>query len=100
MQMLAFTQHPYMLLSSKALPLWLALLSPRDSAAKQESQPPNPSHLLLPLECVSALLDLAGMQSQEDQYKSYIEPKLICIPKRLLFHTYARRREERNALDA
>lgn len=61
-QMLAFTQHPYMLLSSKALPLWIALLSPRDSAAKQESQPPNPSHLLLPLECVSALLDLAGEQ--------------------------------------
>jgi len=59
--MLAFTQHPYMLLSSKALPLWIALLSPRDNAAKQESQPPNPSHSLLPLECVSALLDLAGM---------------------------------------
>jgi len=59
--MLAFTQHPYMLLSSKALPLWIALLSPRDNAAKQESHPPNPSHSLLPLECVSALLDLAGM---------------------------------------
>ncbi len=58
--MLAFTQHPYMLLSSKALPLWIALLSPRDNAAKQESHPPNPSHSLLPLECVSALLDLAG----------------------------------------
>ena len=52
---------PYMLLSSKALPLWIALLSPRDNAAKQESHPPNPSHSLLPLECVSALLDLAGM---------------------------------------
>lgn len=61
-QMLAFTQHPYMLLSSKALPLWIVLLSPRDNAAKQESQPPKPSHSLLPLECVSALLDLAGEQ--------------------------------------
>ena len=60
MQMLAFTQHPYMLLSSKALPLWIALLSPRDSASKQEAHPPNPAHSLLPLECVSALLDLAG----------------------------------------
>ena len=59
--MLAFTQHPYMLLSSKALPLWIVLLSPRDNAAKQESQPPKPSHSLLPLECVSALLDLAGI---------------------------------------
>ena len=62
LQMLTFTQHPYMLLSSKALPLWIALLSPRDNAAKQEAHPPNLSHSLLPLECVSALLDLAGMQ--------------------------------------
>lgn len=60
MQMMTFTQHPYMLLSSKALPLWIALLSPRDSLAKQESQGPTPPHTLLPMECVSALLDLAG----------------------------------------
>ncbi|KAL3150212.1 hypothetical protein ABBQ32_000071 [Trebouxia sp. C0010 RCD-2024] len=60
--MMTFTQHPYMLLSSKALPLWLALLSPRDAIAKQEGHAPNPSHTLLPLECVSALLDLAGEQ--------------------------------------
>ena len=59
-QMMTFTQHPYMLLSSKALPLWIALLSPRDSLAKQESQGPTPPHTLLPMECVSALLDLAG----------------------------------------
>ena len=60
MQMMTFTQHPYMLLSTKALPLWIALLSPRDSIAKQETQGPSPPHTLLPLECVSALLDLAG----------------------------------------
>lgn len=63
-QMMTFTQHPYMLLSSKALPLWIALLSPRDALAKQEGRTPNPSHTLLPLECVSALLDLAGIHSQ------------------------------------
>ena len=61
LQMITFTQHPYMLLSSKALPLWIALLSPRESVAKQEGHVPSPSHTLLPLECVAALLDLAGM---------------------------------------
>ncbi len=74
--MLAFTQHPYMLLSSKALPLWIALLSPRDNAAKQESQPPNPSHSLLPLECVSALLDLAGMVHLDSLAADLVAPWL------------------------
>ena len=60
LQMMTFTQHPYMLLSGKALPLWTALLTPRDSVGKQEGHTPSPSHTLLPLECVSALLDLAG----------------------------------------
>lgn len=58
-QMLAFSQHPYILLSGKAFPLWIALLSSKD-AAKQEPQAPNPTHSVLPLECVAALLDLAG----------------------------------------
>lgn len=93
-QMMTFTQHPYMLLSSKALPLWIALLSPRDALAKQEGRTPNPSHTLLPLECVSALLDLAGEQlrkgvgvSQDtSDYPAYFEDhqdyKDFCISYR------------------
>ena len=66
LQMLAFSQHPYMLLSGKAFPLWIALLSSRETN-KQEAPPPNPAHSVLPLECVAALLDLAGAIVLEPQ---------------------------------
>ena len=59
LQMLTFTQHPYMLLAGKAFPLWIALLSTKESS-KSEAPTPNVAHSLLPLECVAALLDLAG----------------------------------------
>lgn len=90
-QMMTFTQHPYMLLSSKALPLWIALLSPRDSIAKHESQGPSPPHTLLPLECVSALLDLAGAShtlisskfafNKESVFRHQSKPE-ICVASR------------------
>lgn len=62
LQMLTFAQHPYMLLAGKALPFWIAMLSPGNSSRSEAQAPPNPAHSVLPLECVSALMDLAGAQ--------------------------------------
>ena len=63
--MLAFTQNPYLLLSSKALPLWVALLtastaSPNGKEGGKDKRAPDPAHSVIPLDCVSALMDLAG----------------------------------------
>ena len=63
--MLAFTQNSYLLLSSKALPLWVALLtastsSPNGKEGGKDKRAPDPAHSVIPLDCVSALMDLAG----------------------------------------
>jgi len=60
-QMLAFTQSPNLLLASKALPLWPALLEAGErSKGKAPEGAPRPPVAQLPTECVVALLDLAG----------------------------------------
>ena len=57
MQMLAFSQLPYLLLSDTALGFWTALLqqaSPRAESVAKLDKPP------LPLDVAAALIDLAG----------------------------------------
>lgn len=56
--MLAFTQHPYMLLSNLALPFWVALL--QQSTPRGDSTVASKPHAPLPLDAAAALIDLAG----------------------------------------
>ncbi|KAK9829960.1 hypothetical protein WJX72_008872 [[Myrmecia] bisecta] len=58
-QMIGFTQHRYMVLAAKALPLWISLLSANSSL---NSLPVPPEHLSVPMDCVAALMDSAGEQ--------------------------------------
>ena len=59
--MLAFTQHPYMLLSNVALPFWVALL--QQSTPRGEGASASKPHAPLPLDAAAALIDLAGASS-------------------------------------
>lgn len=58
-QMLAFLQHPYMLLAAKAMAFWASLLSSSERAAGR-AEPLTPESTPIPLDCVAALMDLAG----------------------------------------
>ena len=58
--MLAFLQHPYMLLATKAMMFWTSLLSSSERAAGR-AEPLTPETTPIPLDCVAALMDLAGM---------------------------------------
>lgn len=58
LQMLGFTQHPYLLLSNLALPFWVALL--QQSAPRADSTSSSKPHAPLPLDAAAALIDLAG----------------------------------------
>ena len=58
-QMLAFLQHPYMLLAAKASLFWTSLLSSSERAAGR-AEPLTPETTPIPLDCVAALMDLAG----------------------------------------
>lgn len=61
MQMLAFSQLPYLLLSDTALGFWTALLqqaSPRGESVAKLEKPP------LPLDVAAALIELAGGPSR------------------------------------
>eukprot|EP00891_Asterochloris_glomerata_P003358 jgi/Astpho2/3358/Aster-x1142 len=94
-QMLAFTQNSYLLLSSKALPLWVALLtastpSPNGKEGGKDKRAPDPAHSVIPLDCVSALMDLAGTQvhgarvPDEDEeippfFDTYLDYKDFCV---------------------
>ena len=60
LQMLAFLQHPYMLLAAKASLFWTSLLSSSERAAGR-AEPLTPETTPIPLDCVAALMDLAGM---------------------------------------
>jgi hypothetical protein len=57
--MLAFLQHPYMLLAAKAMAFWTSLLSSSERAAGH-AEPLTPETTPIPLDCVAALMDLAG----------------------------------------
>ena len=59
LQMLAFLQHPYMLLAAKASLFWTSLLSSSERAAGR-AEPLTPETTPIPLDCVAALMDLAG----------------------------------------
>ena len=59
LQMLAFLQHPYMLLAAKAMAFWTSLLSSSERAAGR-AEPLTPESTPIPLDCVAALMDLAG----------------------------------------
>lgn len=66
-QMLAFTRSSNLLLASKALPLWPALLASAErgnakasAASTAGSHPPPAPAVQLPADCVEALLDLSG----------------------------------------
>ena len=66
-QMLAFTRSSNLLLASKALPLWPALLASAErgnakaaAASTAGSQPAAAPAVQLPADCVEALLDLSG----------------------------------------
>lgn len=58
-QMLAFLQHPYMLLAAKAMTFWTSLLSSSERAAGR-AEPLTPENTPIPLDCVAALMDLSG----------------------------------------
>ena len=58
--MLAFLQHPYMLLAAKAMMFWTSLLSSSERAAGR-AEPLTPETTPIPLDCVAALMDLAGI---------------------------------------
>ncbi|BDA43725.1 Exportin-5 [Coccomyxa sp. Obi] len=60
-QMLAFTQHSYMLLAAKAMPFWTSLLTSSERSAAR-IEPLAPENSPIPLECVAVLMDLAGEQ--------------------------------------
>ena len=65
--MLAFTQHPYLLLADKALPFWAKLLQDAAaSAAHAAAAAPAPKAATIPLppEAVAALMELAADQLQ------------------------------------
>ena len=62
LQMLAFLQHPYMLLAAKASLFWTSLLSSSERAAGR-AEPLTPETTPIPLDCVAALMDLAGKNS-------------------------------------
>ena len=62
--MLALTQHPHMLLAARAMPFWTGLLTDRAAAGKGDA--PTPERSSIPLDCVAALLDLAGAQGFRD----------------------------------
>ncbi len=59
LQMLAFLQHPYMLLAAKAMGFWTSLLSSSERAAGR-AEPLTPESTPIPLDCVAALMDLSG----------------------------------------
>ncbi len=59
LQMLAFTQHSYMLLAAKAMPFWTSLLTSTERSAAR-IEPLAPENSPIPLECVAVLMDLAG----------------------------------------
>ena len=59
-QMLAFLQHPYMLLAAKAMTFWTSLLSSSERAAGR-AEPLTPENTPIPLDCVAALMDLSGI---------------------------------------
>lgn len=59
LQMLAFTQHAYMLLAAKAMPFWTSLLTSSERSASR-IEPLAPENSPIPLECVVVLMDLAG----------------------------------------
>ena len=70
LQMLAFLQHPYMLLAAKASLFWTSLLSSSERAAGR-AEPLTPETTPIPLDCVAALMDLAG---------KHTPPILHCLP--------------------
>ena len=55
MQVLRFTQNEYSQLVHRALPAWLGLLTAAEKAQRGQQEAVS-----LPLECVAALLDVAG----------------------------------------
>jgi hypothetical protein len=57
--MLAFTQHPYILLAAKAMPFWTSLLTSSERSAAR-IEPLTPETSPIPMECVAVLMDLAG----------------------------------------
>ena len=59
LQMLAFLQHPYMLLAAKAMAFWTSLLFSSERAAGR-AEPLTAKSTPIPLDCVAALMDLAG----------------------------------------
>lgn len=59
LQVLAFTQHPHMLLAAKAMPFWTGLLSERPPGSRPEAAL-TPQTSPIPLDCATVLLDLAG----------------------------------------
>ncbi len=59
LQMLAFTQHSYMLLAAKAMPFWTNLLTSSERSAAR-IEPLAPENSPIPMECVAVLMDLAG----------------------------------------
>ena len=76
--MLAFTQSPNLLLASKALPLWPALLEAGDrNKGKAPAGAPAPSVIQLPAECVVALLDLAGVTLIVNYLPAYLYSHLL-----------------------
>ena len=76
LQMLAFLQHPYMLLAAKAMAFWTSLLSSSERAAGR-AEPLTPESTPIPLDCVAALMDLAG-EHVGCSCNLLSAPKLLC----------------------
>lgn len=72
MQMLAFTQNSYLLLAVKALPLWTSLLSSASGGYGKDKTPSIAENSPIPLECVGALMDLAGRSLES--YLNLVHP--------------------------